>query len=309
LRRAGLRPEIFPAVSSVSLAFARLGLPWEDAVVVSAHGSAGERALRRAVNACRAYPKVAVLTGPGAGAAQLAAALPGRRLVVASRLGSRDERVGEYDGAPWPEPTVVVALDDGDDDPRWMAGPQPPPGGWALPEAAFEHRDSMVTKAEVRALVLARLGPRLGDLVWDVGAGSGSVAVECARLGSAVIAVDRDPAACELVRRNATAFGVRMDVVAAAAPSALDGLPDPDAVFVGGGGTDVLAACAPRRPSRLVAAYATVERVGQAITTLGGCGYRVEGTQLNASRLVRLPTGEHRLAATNPVTVLWAEPG
>jgi precorrin-6B C5,15-methyltransferase / cobalt-precorrin-6B C5,C15-methyltransferase len=308
LRRAGLRPEIFPAVSSVALAFARLGLPWEDAVVVSAHGSVGERGLRRAVNACRAYPKVAVLTGPGAGAAELAAALPGHRLVVASRLGSPDERVGEYDGGPWPEPTVVVALGDGDDDPRWVAGPQPPPGGWALPEAAFSHRDSMVTKAEVRALVLARLGPRLGDLVWDVGAGSGSVSIECARLGAAVIAVDRDRAACDLVRRNAVAFGVRVDVVAAAAPQALDGLPDPDAVFVGGGGAGVLAACASRRPSRLVAAYATIEGVGQAITALRGCRYRVEGSHLNASRLVQLPAGDHRLAATNPVTVLWAEP-
>src|SRR5205823_1596593 len=104
LRRAGLRPQVLPAVSSVALAFARLGLPWDDAAVVSAHGGVGERGLRRAVNACRAYPTVAVLTGPGAGPAELAAALPGRRLVVASRLGAPDERVGEYDGTPWPDP-------------------------------------------------------------------------------------------------------------------------------------------------------------------------------------------------------------
>jgi precorrin-6Y C5,15-methyltransferase (decarboxylating) len=308
LRRAGLRAEVLPAVSSVALAFARLGLPWDDAVVVSAHGSAGERGLRRAVNACRAYPKVAVLTGPGAGPAELAAALPGRPLVVASRLGAADERVGDFDGTSWPEPTVVLALSDVDADTRWTAGAQPPPAGWALPEAAFTHRDSMVTKAEVRALVLARLGPRLGDLVWDIGAGSGSVAVECARLGAAVVAVDRDPAACELVRRNATTFGVRVEVVCLAAPQGLDRLPDPDVVFVGGGGPDVLAACAARRPARLVAAYATVEHVGPAIAALRAAGYRAEGSQLQASRLAELPDGAHRLAALNPVTVLWAEP-
>jgi precorrin-6Y C5,15-methyltransferase (decarboxylating) len=166
----------------------------------------------------------------------------------------------------------------------------------------------MVTKAEVRAVVLARLGPRLGDLVWDIGAGSGSVAVECARLGAAVLAVDRDPAACDLVRRNANAFGVAVEVVGAAAPQALAGLPEPDAAFVGGGGAGVLAACAARRPARLVAAFATIERVGPAIAALRAAGYRTEGSQVHASRLVELPDGSHRLAATNPVTVLWGVP-
>jgi precorrin-6B C5,15-methyltransferase / cobalt-precorrin-6B C5,C15-methyltransferase len=307
LRAAGLRPEVLPAVSSVALAFARLGLPWDDAVVVSAHGSSGGRALRRAVNACRAYPKVAVLAGPGAGAAELVAALPGRRLVVCSRLGAPDERVGDYDGTAWPDPTVVLAVSDVDGGSGWAAGPRPASAGWALDESAFAHRDSMVTKAEVRALILARLAPRLGDLVWDIGAGSGSVAVECARLGAAALAVDRDPAACALVRGNASTFGVTVDVVHGAAPAALDGLPEPDAVFVGGGGPDVLAACAARLPARLVVACAAVERVGPAIAAMGAAGYRAEGAQVQVSRLAELPDGGHRLAALNPVTVLWAQ--
>jgi precorrin-6Y C5,15-methyltransferase (decarboxylating) len=166
----------------------------------------------------------------------------------------------------------------------------------------------MITKAEIRALVLARLGPRLGDLIWDVGTGSGSVAVECARLGAAVVAVDRDPIACELVRDNAATFGVAVDVVPASAPQALDRLPQPDAVFVGGGGTDVLAACAAHRPTRLVAAYAAVERIGPAVAALRVGGYRADGAQIQVNRLTDLPDGSHRLAASNPVTVLWAEP-
>ena len=68
----------------------------------------------------------------------------------------------------------------------WIAGGQRVPDGWALPEGAFDHRDSMVTKAEVRALVLAHLAPRTGSVVWDLGSGSGSVAVECARFGADV---------------------------------------------------------------------------------------------------------------------------
>ena len=145
--------------------------------------------------------------------------------------------------------------------------------GWALAEEAFEHRDSMVTKPEVRALALARLAPGPGLLVWDVGAGSGSVAVECARFGAAVIAVDRDPEQCARVTANARRYGTDVRVVTGAAPDALDGLPDPDAVFVGGGGLAVVSAVAARgrpgswspwrrssgsaRPARCSAARAT----------------------------------------------------
>ncbi|OLB64273.1 MAG: precorrin-6Y C5,15-methyltransferase (decarboxylating) subunit CbiT [Actinobacteria bacterium 13_2_20CM_2_72_6] len=162
----------------------------------------------------------------------------------------------------------------------------------------------MITRAEVRALVLARLGPRLGDLVWDVGAGSGSVAVECARFGAAVVAVECEPAAAATIRANAARFGVELAVVAESAPECLVELPDPDAVFVGGGGLAVLDACTARRPARLVAAYAAVERVGPALAALDGAGYATEGVQLQANRLAPLPDGSHRLAATNPVYVV-----
>jgi precorrin-6Y C5,15-methyltransferase (decarboxylating) len=303
LRRAGLTPAVVPAVSSVAHAFARLGMAWDDALVVSAHG----RDLRRAVNACRAHRKVAVLTAPGAGPRELAAALRGvrRRIVVASRLGTPEERITGPEEAAEPNVTLVLGEPAAGETARWLAGAQPGPDRWALPEAAFAHRDSMITKAEVRALALARLGPRLGDLVWDVGAGSGSVAVECARLGAAAIAVERDAAACEAIAANAAAHAVEVHVVPGAAPPALAGLPDPDAVFVGGGGPAALAGCLRRRPARVVAAFAGVERIGPALAALSAAGYRPEGTQLQASRLAPLPDGTHRLAATNPVLLVW----
>jgi precorrin-6Y C5,15-methyltransferase (decarboxylating) len=300
--------EVLPALSSVQLAFARAGLPWDDAVVVSAHG----RSVRPALNVCRAHPKVAVLTGPDSGPAVIGPALVGweRGLFVAEQLGTEDERCRWVDPADaaslsWQEPNVVLVVD------RtravrpamgWLAGWEQP-GAWALPEEAFSHRDAMVTKAEVRALVLSRLGPRLGELVWDIGAGSGSVAVECARLGSAVVAVEKDDV--EHLRTNVKEFGVDVAVVQASAPGVLDQLPDPDAVFVGGGGADVasiVAAAVARGPRVVVVALATLDRVADVQRALAP--YQVDGVQLQASRL--RPLGEATgLAATNPVLVLW----
>ncbi|MCF3136263.1 precorrin-6y C5,15-methyltransferase (decarboxylating) subunit CbiE [Streptomyces olivochromogenes] len=310
------RLDVRPGVSSVATAFARLGLPWDDAVVVSAHG----RDLRTAVNACRAHPKVAVLTGPGAGPAELGAALPaGRVLVVASALGEpgreRVERVTPAEAAArdWGTAvSVVLCLDEARElgPVRTVAGVPERPGRWALEESAFAHRDSMITKFEVRALALARLGPRLGDLVWDVGAGSGSVAVECARLGAAVVAVERAADGVERVRANAAAQGVDVHAVHGAAPEALAGLDDPDAVFVGGGGRElpaIVAACARRARRTVVVAMAALDRVPAAREALTGAGFSCDGVLLQSSRLAPLPGDVTRLAATNPVFLLWGD--
>jgi precorrin-6Y C5,15-methyltransferase (decarboxylating) len=183
------------------------------------------------------------------------------------------------------------------------------PGGWALPEEHFDSRDAVMTKAEVRALALARLGPGPGMLIWDVGAGSGSVGIECARFGAAVVAVERDVVRCERVRANATGHGVDVRVVPGEAPQALAELPDPDAVFVGGGGPDVIEAVAARGPARIVVALAAVERVSQAIAVLDAADYAAEGALVQAARFAPLPGGVHRLAATNPVFLVWATVG
>ncbi|MDI1455590.1 precorrin-6y C5,15-methyltransferase (decarboxylating) subunit CbiE [Streptomyces sp. ATE26] len=308
------RLDVRPGVSSVAAAFARLGLPWDDAVVVSAHG----RDLRTAVNACRAHPKVAVLTGPGAGPAELGAALGGGRvLVVASALGDpereRVERVTPAEAAArdWGTAvSVVLCLDEARTlgAVRTVAGAGARPAGWALDEGEFAHRDSMITKFEVRALALARLGPRLGDLVWDVGAGSGSVAVECARLGAAAVAVERTAEGAGRIRANAAAHGVDVEVVHGAAPDALEGLDDPDAVFVGGGGRelpDIVGACARRARRTVVVALAALDRVPAARAALTGAGLRCDGVLLQSSRLAPLPGDVTRLAAANPVFLLW----
>ncbi|MGW0736179.1 precorrin-6y C5,15-methyltransferase (decarboxylating) subunit CbiE [Streptomyces sp. NPDC002851] len=311
--------EVRPGVSSVATAFARAGLPWDDAAVVSAHG----RDLRTAVNVCRAHPKVAVLTGPGAGPAELGAELvhraAHRTLVVATALGDpeaeRIERVGAAEAAhrDWGSAvSVVLCLDESRalSPVRTIAGPGTGPAEWALDEGEFAHRDSMITKFEVRALALAKMGPRLGDLIWDVGAGCGSVAVECARFGAAAVAVEKTADGIERIRANAMAHGVDVRPVHGAAPTVLSHLADPDAVFIGGGGRelpDIVKACARRTRRTVVVALAALDRVPQVRAALAESGYDCDGVLLQSSRLAPLPGDVTRLAATNPVFLLWGD--
>ena len=296
--------DVRPAVSSVAMAFARLGLPWDDAVVVSAHGRPLGDAARRAA----AAPKAAVLTSPESPPEALGKELVvlgagHRRAVVCSRLGTATEEVADVDltqlaAGTWDPLSVVVVLDGEGDG---VAGE--PVLAWGLPEAAFAHRDGMITKAEVRAVALGKLALPPGGVLWDVGAGSGSVAVECARLCRAlrVVAVEGDPGQADRARANVAAHGVRVEVVEGRAPAALAGLPDPDRAFVGGGGLDVLDAVLARLlpGGRVVAAFAALDRAAAAAQRLGHV------VQVGVARGAVLPDGGVRLAAENPVFVAW----
>ncbi|MCB5182167.1 precorrin-6y C5,15-methyltransferase (decarboxylating) subunit CbiE [Streptomyces antimicrobicus] len=280
----GLEVEVVPAVSSVAAAFARAGMPWDDAQVVVAQ----RRTLRRAVNVCRAHPKVAVLTSPGAGPAELALLLDGvhRTFVICEELGTEREQVtvltsDKAADHTWRDPNVVIVIGGAGTaatstaEPGWLLGTPAAPApvrGWARPEPGTGEGES----ALLRAAQLARLGPRTGDLVWDIGTGSGALAVDAASFGAAVIAVDADPRACERATAAARQRGVQLQVVGGRAPHVLESLPEPDVVRIGGGGAPVVAACADRRPERIVAHAATrddAEAIGRALTERG---YAVE---------------------------------
>jgi precorrin-6B C5,15-methyltransferase / cobalt-precorrin-6B C5,C15-methyltransferase len=310
-RFGGENLRVLPGLSSVALAFAGAGLSWDDAVTVSAHG----RDPRRAINVCRAYPKVAVLTSPDFGPAELANTLDGlgRGFVVAEKLGEPTGRIFHGDasavgGMEWEDPNVVLVLDEGrtSGTKGWISSGIRSVGRWALPEDAFEHRSGMITKSATRAFVLSHLGPGPGDLIWDVGAGSGSVAIECARHGAAAIAVERDPEGCARIRRNAERHDAHVQLVEGEAPEALRDLPDPDAVFIGGtgGGFDeIVKLCAVRTRRAAVLALVTLERVVPAAQILQECGLEVETTYLQTSRMKGV--GElHRLAAESSAFVV-----
>ncbi|MBK3588289.1 precorrin-6y C5,15-methyltransferase (decarboxylating) subunit CbiE, partial [Streptomyces sp. MBT57] len=295
----GLEVEVVPAVSAVATAFARAGMPWDDAQVVVAH----PRTLRRAVNVCRAHHKVAVLTSPGAGPAELALLLEGvhRTFVICEELGTDRERVtvltsDKAADHTWRDPNVVIVIGGGPETTAtgaWFAGREPahPQGirGWALPAEAYREAgaERMREPGEgespnLRAAQLARLGPRTGDLVWDIGSGSGALAVEAARFGAAVIAVDADPGACSRTDAAARAFGVPLQIICARAPQVLERLPEPDVVRVGGGGVPVVRAVMDRRPERIVTHASNrdeAEALGAALT---GNGYTVECSLLQS---------------------------
>ncbi|MBU7599934.1 precorrin-6y C5,15-methyltransferase (decarboxylating) subunit CbiE [Streptomyces sp. P38-E01] len=298
----GLEVEVQPAVSAVAAAFARAGMPWDDAQVVVAHS----RNLRRAVNICRAHPKVAVLTSPGAGPAELALLLGEvhRTFVICEALGTREERVTVLTSEKavdylWRDPNVVIAVGGHtrpqapvDVDPAaaarpvrsgdgWLAGRTPGypdgPRGWAghgpVPDrgARTDGRSQ-----ELRAAQLARLGPRPGDLVWDIGCGPGLIAADAARFGAAVIAVDRNAEALARTTARAAETGVMLEAVHGGAPQVLERLPEPDVVRIGGGGLRTVEACADRRPERIVTHATTRDEAEATGRALADRGYRVE---------------------------------
>jgi precorrin-6Y C5,15-methyltransferase (decarboxylating) len=307
LRENGIRLTVLPAVSGVQRLLAQIGRPSDDVTVVNVQG----KDITQALNVCRARPAVAVL---GVGPADLAVALGGwrRTFVVAEDLGGPDEKVSTVDmndaaKRVWREPNVVLCLAEAETLPPrgWIAGAQPVSGGWAFPEDDFSHRDGMVSSAELRALALARLAPAPGTLVWDVAAGSGAMGVECARLGSAVLAVERDPMQCLRIMANASKYGVDVRVVEAELLAAISGLPKPDAVFIGGGGDAVVRACASAEASRIVVALSSIDRVASTRSALQAADYRVEGCQVSTARLAEHSDGATKLVAAQPVTLVW----
>jgi precorrin-6Y C5,15-methyltransferase (decarboxylating) len=291
-----------PAPSSVSLAFARLGLPWDDAVVVSAHGRPLGAAAAVAARAAKAAVLVSPETPPEAlGKELLALGADPAQVVVCSRLGLAGETIERTDLAglaagTWDPLSVVVVV-------RGPALAAEAQLAWGRPESAFAHRAGMVTKSEVRAVALGKLELPTDGVLWDVGAGSGSIAIECALLRPRlrVWAVEQRADDARRIVENAAQFGATVTVVEGRAPEVLADLGDPDRVFVGGGGLDVLDAVRARlRPGgRIVATFAAMDRAVAAADRLGHL------VQISASRGQQLANGSWRLAATNPVFVVW----
>ncbi len=301
-----------PHVSSVQLAFARVKETWHDARVVSLHGRPLE-ALRPTVVAREA--KIAVLTDgqntPAAVADFLRrhGAADDYALWVCENLGGPDERVSRHAPAGLADETfsplnVIILLREG--------GPGRDVPLLGIPEGALLHRAGprgLITRREVRLLALCYLELRPNDVLWDVGAGSGSVAIEAARLsaGLRVFAVERDAEAFRQLEANAARLGAgRVRPVCAEAPEGLSDLPDPDAVFVGGSGgrlADILDAAVRRlKPGgRIALNCITLENLARGWDGLVAQGLQPEATsvQLAHSR----PLG--RLHALEPDSLIF----
>ena len=256
---------ILPASSSCSLAAARMGWPLQDVVTLSV--------VARPIAALNAQlfsgVRLLVLSNDGQSPAAIAALLRERgfgpsRLSVLEHLGGEAERRIDGVANDWTDPQVadlnLIAIEciAESNTPRLsrLAG---------LPDSAFKH-DGQLTKRDVRAITLARLAPVPGELLWDVGAGSGSIGIEWMRAhpGCRALAIEADEGRQHLIEHNRDALGVPgLQLIRGSAPQALDGLERPDAIFIGGGVTrdGVLDTCwAQLKPGgRLIANAVTLQ--------------------------------------------------
>ena len=294
------------------MAAARLGWPLEATACVSLHGSdEGGRGVASLAQTVAPGRRILALSRDEATPAAVARWLSeqgfGRSTVtVLECLGGPGERVrrGRADALELNDvaPLNTVAIQCvADPDAAWH------PLVSGLPDKAFLH-DGQLTKEEVRALTVARLAPRPGGTMWDIGAGSGSVGLEWLRLspGGTLVAIEPKVERCERIAANAERFGLPVRVVQAAAPEGLDGLPSPDCVFIGGGLTS---------EGVVAAAWNALSSAG----TLGANAVTLEGeavlTQLHGAhggRLTRLsvqraePVGPFRGWRPSMPVTLWS---
>ncbi len=323
---------IHPNITAVQAACARLKISWQDAQVISLHG----RSWEVLAGTLKQAGKLIIYTDPEHPPGDLARFLrergqSGARLCVLEDLGQETERL------TWLSPEeaqardfsplnmVVVLPEDPDtrDRPQATAGnhPHPPSPGLAplhlgLPEEAWSHQAGLITKLEVRAVVLAKLELHPGQVLWDVGAGCGSVGLEASLLipGGKIFAVEQDKERAAQIGANRDKFGVEnLEVVCGHAPECLAGLPSPQRAFIGGGGQDlgaILREVMKRlgEGGRIVVTATLLETLETARAVLAQGGWGVEVTQLQVSRSHPLGTGSY-LQALNPVWIIAATPG
>ena len=256
---------VFPAPSAFSLAASRLGWALQEIETVSLHGRALDL-IRPLLHPGR---KVIALTSDADGPAQLAkllteAGFGTSRLTVLEALGGAREKTRSTLASDFSltgiDPLNVVALEV-----QAEATARVLPLGFGLPDDLFEH-DGQITKREIRAVTLSALSPRRGELLWDIGAGSGSIGIEwmLAHPSMQAMAIEHHSERAARIRRNAQNFGVpALQLIEGRAPDALAGLPEPDAIFIGGGGSGdgvLQAALTTLKPGgRLVANAVTLE--------------------------------------------------
>ncbi|WKB53578.1 precorrin-6y C5,15-methyltransferase (decarboxylating) subunit CbiE [Eleftheria terrae] len=327
--------EILPNLSTLQLACARVGLPWQDIRIVSVHsrdagewvpGADARHGLYALARAAHAHARLAVLTSPDNTPDRIGRLLLAEGLgadfqcAVAQRLCQPEEAVSaalsvqELAERRFADPNVVLL---------WRLQDKPQPVLFGLPDARYEQRHpdkGLITKHEVRAVSLARLQLRRDSIVWDIGAGSGAVGLEAARLCEQghVYAIEKNEEDHAIALRNRQALGVgNYSLVHGKAPAGLEHWPDPDAVFIGGSGGElgelihrVLQRLKPH--GCLVMNFVTFENLGTALATLKEAAEALplhwDVLQLQASRSKPILQMQ-RLAAENPVWVVCASRG
>jgi precorrin-6B C5,15-methyltransferase / cobalt-precorrin-6B C5,C15-methyltransferase len=309
-----------PHISSIQLAFNRIKIPWQDARLISAHG----RSLDEAVQALQqGAEKIAILTDRDnhpAAIAQLLIALDvpsNYEFWVCENLGGDDERVAPYDleqllsDPPTFAPLNLVVL---------LRRQQPTDFNWdtlprlGLPDRSFlsfADRPGLMTKREIRILVLGELALTPKAIVWDIGAGTGSVSIEIARLfpETQLYAIEQTAMGATLIEQNCRRFRVQnIQIICSKAPDGLVQLPHPDRVFIGGSGgnlAEILTVCGDRLApdGAIVLALATLEHLSPVLDWVKAGDWHYRLLQVQIARSVPI-SSLTRLSPLNPVILV-----
>ena len=308
LEALGVRARVLPGLSSIQLLAAALGRPWQGWNLVSAHGRTCDP-----VAECMQGRPTFFLTGGSEDPATLCAQLAAEGFgdvqgVVGQCLGTPEEKlfrgsVKELAAGRFNSLSVLLVE-------AAEVLPRRAPG---LPDEAFERGDVPMTKQEVRAAVLAKLAVRPEDILWDVGAGTGSVSVELALAAprGRVYAVECRPEGCVLIKANREKFRTRnLVLVEGLAPAALSDLPAPDAVFIGGSKGSlaaIVAAALDKNPdARICVSAIALESLSAAVAALTAKGRTVQVSQIAVSR-AKAVGGLHLMMAQNPIYLITGE--
>ena len=303
---------VFPNISSVAAAFARIKEPWDDVGVISLHG---RKNASRLFKALEEENTLAVLTDPKNNPSWLAGRLLEKqflnyKICVLETLGSSSEKIGWYTpteaaGMKFRDPNMVV-LKRGPigtrDKTRLFLG---------APDSWYDHHRGLITKSEIRTITLSKLRLSTDHVLWDLGAGSGSVAVEAGLLikKGKIYAVEKDANRLAQIKNNRKRFGINnLTAIQAELPRGLEELPRPDRIFIGGGGRQlksIMAAAAQYLKPEGVMVINTVliPNVETARTTLEKLDFNTEVIQIQINRSWQMPWAE-RLEALNPVWII-----
>jgi precorrin-6Y C5,15-methyltransferase (decarboxylating) len=320
--------EILPDLSSVQIAFSRIKEPWDDAFLISLHGGTDPEKRRRLPYEITDIPlllqqhnKIAILTDKENSPTKIAQALlesvalshcrtVALRIFVCERLGYPDEKITEGSpeeiaGMTFSEPNVVIIQKAED-------RTQKTDIVFGLKEEEIAHSRGLITKDEVRAVTIHKLRLPQKGVFWDIGAGSGSISIEAARLYPElkVFAVEKDEEQINHIKKNKLrSNAANIEIVKGEAPDALNGLPLPERVFIGGSGErlkEIMDYVIKTQVKLIVVNAATIETMTDAVQCFEGHGFNVAISEISVSRAKTI-AGKRHMSALNPVFIITGE--
>ena len=306
---------IYPNITSIAAVFARIKEPWHDVHVISMHGREQRNAL---LSALAKKEKIALFTDSNNNPAMIAKLLIENnrsdfKICVLEQLGTSSEHIEWYElnnaaEKTFSEPNMVVLKRN----PVEVEDIEPEGNPYlGMPESCFDHQDGLITKAEVRAVTISKLHLLPDSILWDLGAGSGSISIEssCFITTGVIFAVEQHKKRIIQIQNNKKRYNVNnLEIIHTKLPQGLGNLPQPDRIFIGGGGRDlekIIKAASSRLKKNGIIVINTVliQNIEAALQPLKKAGFKTDFIQIQVNNRKDMPWGE-RLESQNPVWII-----